>query len=380
MTLVYQLLISVDLLTIRAVCDIILAKGVSAMESIQEEFERLRDEHEALQLKLNLHSLDETYRYLDWMMPIEKFFKRLYISGEVGDFWDHANYYYEKYRFNFQFAQSNISVARHFRYDRHRSHEHDFFQVNYCLKGSCQVVIDEHTKRLAIVRMQSGDFNILSPETPHYVWVNTDDCVVIKYYIRKSTFEKAFFALLEEDDILSDFFRNAIRGKRDTFINFRTGGDADIERLALTIYMDLMNHKPCFGILSESRLTELFCLMVRDHSNDASIRDESGRGESSARIYAYLRDNYRDVTFEKTARYFGYSKSYLCRYMQKTTGKTFSRLVNEVRIAEAKKLLASERCSVMEVGRMVGYASDEHFHRVFKEFVGVTPRAWRTSL
>lgn len=350
------------------------------METIREEFNRLKLEHEENQQKLHLNGIDDTIRYLSELTPIEYFFKRLYTSGETGDFWEHASYYYEKYRFNFQFTQSNVSVARHFRYDRHLSHVHDFFQINYCLSGNCSVILDENTGRQTIVRMQPGDFNILAPETPHYVRVFTDDCAVIKYYIRKSTFERAFFAWLEEDDILSGFFRDAIRGGRDTYINFRTGEDGEVRRLALLIYMDLMNHKPYFWILSESRLTELFCLMVRDHSNDAAIRSESGRGENSARIYAYLRENYSTTSLEKAASDFGYSRSYLCRYVAKTTGKTFSKLLNEVRIAEAKKLLAAGQGSIAEIGQLVGYGSDEHFHRVFKESVGVSPREWRTNL
>lgn len=344
------------------------------VENQNAEFLRLREEHETKQLDLHLADIEDTRRYLMNFEPIEYFFKRLYVGGENSDFWDHADYYYEKYRFNFQFVQSNISVARHFRYDRHRPHSHDFFQMNFCLSGNGSVILgDEHPITL---RMKPGDLNILSPETIHHVSVFTDDCIIIKYYIRKSTFERTFFAWLEEDDILTGFFRNAMSGDRDSYISFHTSGDSEIESLAMSIYMELMNHKPYFGILGESRLTELFCLLVRDHAGDASTRSESGRGESTAKLFAYLRENYRTATLEDAANAFGYSKNYLCRYVRKTTGKNFSGLLNEVRVAEAKKLLARGHGSISDVGRMVGYTSDAHFHRVFREMTGFAPREW----
>ena len=355
------------------------------MENLREEFNRLRAEHEEKQLDIKLDGIDETIRYLTTFVPLEDFFKRLYQIGEDGEFWEHANYYYEKFRFNFQFVQSNISVARHFRYDRHSIHSHDFFQINYCYSGEGSVVIGEPDRNSAgkqtVIKMSAGDFNLLAPETLHCVRAFSDECVIIKYYIRKSTFERTFFAWLEEDDILSGFFQNAIRGGRNSYINFHTGGDEMISQIALMIYMDMMNHKPYFGILSESRLTELFCLIVRDHSISAETRLDFGRKEgSAAQLYTYLRENYRDASLEAAAKALGYSKNYLCRIVAKTTGKTFSELLNEVRISEAKKLLAGNFDSVSEVGRLVGYVSDEHFHRMFRKIAGVTPREWTTNL
>ncbi len=368
------------------------------MNELKEEFTRLRNEHEANQQRLGLSSPEDVEEYLARLLPIEEFFKRLYRCGETDDFWGFANYFYEKYRFNFQFVDSNISTARHFRYDRHELHSHDFFQINYCYSGNGHIVVDrsesnttqrstalshdeKSSRSCAVVSMRSGDFNLLAPETPHYLCAFEDNCIFIKLYIRKSTFERTFFSWLAKDDILSGFFKSAIRGGKNAYINFRTGGDPEIKRLMLMLYLELMTHRSYFDIISESKLTELFCRLVRDHMKNAETRFDSKKQDGgSARIYAYLHESFRDTSLEAAAKHFGYSKNYLCRMVAKYTGSTFSTLLNEVRISEAKKLLAGDFDSISEVGRSVGYNSDEHFHRIFRELAGCSPREWVAQL
>lgn len=350
------------------------------MNELNEEFERHKKEHESFERNVYFESADDMRNWLGEMLPIEQFFKRLYDLGEECDFWSFANYYYEKYRFNFQYVNSNISVARHFRYDQHEFHTHDFFQINYCYSGEGTIYINTKNKPYA-VKMCAGDVNLLASQTPHHVSAFSDDCVIIKFYIRKSTFERTFFSWLREDDILSEFFQSAIRGGKNAYINFRTGKDEQIEELMLSIYKELMNHRDYFGIISESRLTELFCLLVREHISSAETRfDNKKQDGASARIFAYLHEKYSETSLETAARDLGYSKSYLCRIVSKQTGKTFCGLLNEVRISEAKKLLVSGNENVAEVGRAVGYNSDEHFHRCFKEIAGTSPREWMKSI
>lgn len=349
------------------------------MDDKRAEFESLKKQQEDIEQDLKFHSTEELVKWLYEFVPLENFFKRMYACGNECDFWGFSNYYYEKYRFNFQFKNSNISAARHFRYDRHEFHTHDFFQINYCFHG--EGIININTKKPAAVKMRAGDFNLLAPETPHYVSVMNDECVIIKFYIRKSTFERTFFAWLSEDDILSGFFKSAIRGGKNAYINFRTGEDKEIERLTLNIYRELFNHRTYFGIIAESGLTELFCLLVREHMKGAQTRfDNKKQDGASAAIIAYMHENYKTTSLEDAARGLGYSKNYLCRIIQKQTGKTFCGLLNEIRISEAKKLLASSSESVSNIGRAVGYNSDEHFHRVFKSLCNSSPLEFARNL
>jgi AraC family transcriptional regulator len=49
----------------------------------------------------------------------------------------------------------------------------------------------------------------------------------------------------------------------------------------------------------------------------------------------------------------------------------------ERRIARAKELLKNDSLSLAEIGQAIGYSSQAHFATMFREMIGMTPRAYR---
>lgn len=345
------------------------------MDELYAEFGAIRKELEQRQSKLQFPDTDALLSHLIAFETMETFFKRIWFSSEKHCFWNYEKNHNEKYFFSIHLLHANVSVNRHFRYDVHQYHEHDFFQINYCLRGTGEVYVD--TNKPSVIQMLPGTFNCLAPDTPHYVSVFNDECLILKFYIRKSTFERTFFMWLQENDVLSEFFRSALRGGKNAYVNFRTDGNAQIERLVLELYMELFNRPAYYRSMSEAKLTELFCILVRHYMKTAETWfDQKKQDGTVARIYEYLYSHYRTATLDTASRDLGYSKNYLCRLISKHTEKTFCGLLNEVRISEAKKLLIEEKMKISEVGSMVGYNSNEHFHRCFKKLVGVSPKEW----
>lgn len=58
-------------------------------------------------------------------------------------------------------------------------------------------------------------------------------------------------------------------------------------------------------------------------------------------------------------------------------GTSFSRLVEEQRVAAAAKLLGDPKRSITEIGYVCGFADTAHFSRRFKVCMGMTPSAFR---
>jgi AraC-like DNA-binding protein len=59
---------------------------------------------------------------------------------------------------------------------------------------------------------------------------------------------------------------------------------------------------------------------------------------------------------------------------------TFSRLVNSVRIEEAKRLLFTTDRQVLEIAMAVGFSNIVHFNRVFRNLSGMTPKEFRPKI
>jgi len=94
-----------------------------------------------------------------------------------------------------------------------------------------------------------------------------------------------------------------------------------------------------------------------------------------------VRERFQDPEFslEAASRRAGVSKNHLSFEFSRETGETFTEYLSRIRVEEAKRLLATSSLLVYQVGEKVGYPSVEHFSRVFKKLVGVSPVRFRAG-
>ena len=62
------------------------------------------------------------------------------------------------------------------------------------------------------------------------------------------------------------------------------------------------------------------------------------------------------------------------------TGKNFVNYLKELRIAEAKRLLATTDEKVIDISQQVGYDNEKHFMKIFKSICGVSPSEYRKNM
>lgn len=72
--------------------------------------------------------------------------------------------------------------------------------------------------------------------------------------------------------------------------------------------------------------------------------------------------------------------AYLCVLFKQATGKTINEFLTQERLNHAKELLAGSNIHLYDVCYSVGYFSPSYFSRMFKKYVGVTPREYRESM
>jgi len=83
-----------------------------------------------------------------------------------------------------------------------------------------------------------------------------------------------------------------------------------------------------------------------------------------------------DINLNSVSKDLGISVFYLSKIIKKNTGKNFTDILAEKRLDEASKLL-KENKSIKEVTYMVGFNSQNYFTKVFKKYIGCTPREYR---
>lgn len=95
-------------------------------------------------------------------------------------------------------------------------------------------------------------------------------------------------------------------------------------------------------------------------------------------VLHYIHNNYQEnLKLETIAPLFGYNSSYLGKLFSKKLGINFNSYLDQVRIAEAKKLLMDKSMKVYEIAEQVGYKNVDYFHRKFKKYEGTSPAEYR---
>jgi ligand-binding sensor domain-containing protein/AraC-like DNA-binding protein len=87
-----------------------------------------------------------------------------------------------------------------------------------------------------------------------------------------------------------------------------------------------------------------------------------------------------DISLNSLARKLGTSPRNLSQIINEHLGKNFYELINQYRISEAQKILASSRSgemSILEIGYEVGFNSKSAFNRAFRHFTHLTPTQYK---
>ena len=107
------------------------------------------------------------------------------------------------------------------------------------------------------------------------------------------------------------------------------------------------------------------------------MRSESD--ELRDRLVAHLAANYQrgELDADTICRETGIPRSRLPEILREGFGTTFKAYLNELRMAEASRLLRTTDRTVSEIAFAVGYNGIAHFNRVFRERYGAAPGEYR---
>jgi two-component system response regulator YesN len=83
------------------------------------------------------------------------------------------------------------------------------------------------------------------------------------------------------------------------------------------------------------------------------------------------------ITVKDISDTFNISPEHLSRTFKKDTGENLIQYMNELRIAEAKRLLKDTNLSVKEISSGLFYADPFYFSKQFKKMTGYSPSQYR---
>jgi len=97
-------------------------------------------------------------------------------------------------------------------------------------------------------------------------------------------------------------------------------------------------------------------------------------------MLAYMHEHYNEeMQLNACAEMFHMSSNHITRLFKQNLGLGFTAYKNQLRIEKAKDHFQNTDSSIKEVCQEVGYVNINYFYRVFKEYVGVTPKEYKEN-
>ncbi|MEW6756483.1 MAG: response regulator transcription factor [Candidatus Latescibacterota bacterium] len=95
----------------------------------------------------------------------------------------------------------------------------------------------------------------------------------------------------------------------------------------------------------------------------------------------YLTEHFASIRCEEeVAAHFHVHRHTIARHVEEETGQEFGEFLAELRVEEAKRLLALRSLPIDQIRERVGCASMQVFDRVFRRHTGITPSEYRDFL
>lgn len=269
--------------------------------------------------------------------------------------------------------ETDISAVQLPRYMWDCLHKHECFEVVcICNRNAQQIICDMS------MQLQAGDVCIIAPGVQHDLNVFSDS-VVIDLMIRRTSFNRSFFKLFSENDILYKFFFDVLYGGAAyPYILFRTGHDRRVTELILDVYQDSQQPQPYSSQYRFACVSMLFLHLLRCYSTQITVGNAVSTSKTSiVPILQFMQGNFDTVTRESVADAFHYNPSYLSRMIKKTTGQSFTELLLDIRLTKAQELLTNTTLSIEEITHMVGLNSVSNFHQLFRKKYNQSPGTYR---
>jgi AraC-like DNA-binding protein len=249
--------------------------------------------------------------------------------------------------------------SRRFAFDWHL---HEEVELTLISRGAGQRFVGDHVERY-----QPGDLVLLGRRTPH-TWASdaevTDNRAVVAQFRMASV---ANWPELSSVHRLLEYARIGLAFDAPE-------AAARVERLVdsepFTRWVGLLEVLHALAALPAERVRPL---ASADYAQPVGVADHR-----AGLVLQYISARFREpMTQAEVAQLIGCSPQAFARFFRRITGRSFTRYVQAMRVAEACRLLIDTGQPVTEVAFRSGFQNLSHFNRVFREQTRCTPSAYR---
>ena len=267
-----------------------------------------------------------------------------------------------------------ITLRPHTRFIHFPSHNHDYVEMVYMCSGRTNHIINGQS-----VELKAGELLMLSQSAVQEIYKAEMEDVAVNFIVLPQFFTTCLDMIGEEKTALRRFLVDCLCGQDTTvgYLHFRVSQVPEVQNLVENLIRTLLGSSGAKRKISQMTMSLLF-LELMNHAD--SLAYPENEDAAAVRILRYIDLEYTTGSLADAAASMHYDISWLSRQIKRRTGKTFTQLVQEKRLAQAVFLLKNTDRSVGEIALAVGYENTSYFHRLFQSIYGVSPKHYRDKV
>ena len=262
-------------------------------------------------------------------------------------------------------------------------HSHEYMQINYVHQGKANHIINN--QEFSIIK---GDIFVIPPYIPHSINnVNLSSVEIYEFEFIPQFINQNFDTIHNAESFLDFAYIEPFLVSESLVkprLNLIGKIQVEVESILNEVLKEYQENKPGAILLIKSLLLKLLVLVGREFTyniDKAEARTIYDRHRDAILgAIKYMDDHYmEDLSIENVSREFLLSQSYFSYLFKSISSKTFTEYLNGLRISKTLELLKNSDKRVLDICMEVGFNNINHFNRMFKQQIGMSPMAYRKN-
>lgn len=266
-----------------------------------------------------------------------------------------------------------ITIRPHTRFVHFPEHRHDYIEVIYMCSGSTTHIING-TK----IDLQEGELLFLGQSATQEILPAGENDIAVNLIVLPQFFDTALQMMGEEESPLHRFIIDVLTGETATgYLYFQVSDILPIQNLMENLLYTLIHNSPNRRNINQTTMGLLFLQLL--NYTDRLFYEDDSEEEAVVQVLQYIENHYNDGSLSECAELLHYDFYWLSREIKKQTGKNYTDLLQEKRMAQAAFLLKTTKMNVADIALTVGYENVSYFHRLFGKTYNISPKKYRDA-
>lgn len=266
-----------------------------------------------------------------------------------------------------------IQVRPHTRFTHFPECRQPFIQAVYMYHGQTTHLIGGDT-----ILLNKGELLFIRPNAAWSCLPAGKSDLAVDMIILPEFFGRAFKRPGDEENLMRDFLVSCLLEDRPygDHLHFKVAEEVPIQNLMENITWTIFHDQPCKRSILQAT-TELLFMQLGYHIDKLGESPRTFQRDLIVQVMRYIDHNYKDGQLSKLASWMGYDLYWLSRMIKKVTGQNYKDILQLRRLQQTAYLLLNTKMAVSDISLEVGYDNTSYFHRIFREYYGMSPKEYR---